>query len=151
MLIELGALAVALTGGAWGLARRHRARLYDRQRRRIAAIRQTQAPALGLSRHGAPDFSRRVVRLHDFLPAELFARLDRTLEYLRTLKASEIDGSEGREIVRPIRGEPKKFSGINYLLQFALPNFYFHTATAYAILRHSGIEIGKTDFIGALD
>ena len=83
--------------------------------------------------------------------AELFARVDRTLEYLRTLKAGEIDGSEGREIVRPIRGEPKKFSGINYLLQFALPNFLFHTTTAYAILRHSGIEIGKTDFIGALD
>jgi len=75
MLIELGALAIALTGGAWGLARRHRARLYDRQRRRVAAIRQTQAPALGLGRHGVPDFSRRVVRLPDFLPAELFARL----------------------------------------------------------------------------
>jgi hypothetical protein len=51
----------------------------------------------------------------------------------------------------PIRGEPKKFTGINYLLQFALPNFSFHTTTAYAILRHNGVEIGKADFIGALD
>jgi hypothetical protein len=83
--------------------------------------------------------------------AELVVRVDRSVDYLRTLSAGDIDGSEGREIVRPIRGEPKKFTGLNYLLQFALPNFYFHTTTAYAILRHSGVEIGKTDFIGALD
>jgi len=83
--------------------------------------------------------------------AELVARVDRTVDYLRTLGAAQIDSSEGREIVRPIRGEPKKFTGINYLLQFALPNFFFHTTTAYAILRHNGVEIGKADFIGALD
>jgi hypothetical protein len=83
--------------------------------------------------------------------AELSARIERTLEYLKTLKAADIDGSEAREIVRPLRGQPKKFSGLNYLLQFALPNFYFHVATAYAILRHNGVEIGKSDFIGALD
>jgi hypothetical protein len=83
--------------------------------------------------------------------AELVARIDRSIEYLGTLKVQQIDGSETREIVRPIRGEPKKFTGINYLLQFALPNFFFHVTTAYAILRHSGIEIGKTDYIGALD
>jgi len=83
--------------------------------------------------------------------AELVSRVERSLEYLRTLKPQQIDGSESREIVRPVRGEPKKFTGINYLLQFALPNFFFHVATAYAILRHSGIDIGKADFIGALD
>ena len=83
--------------------------------------------------------------------AELVARIERSIEYLGTLKAQQIDGSETREIVRPIRGEPKKFTGINYLLQFALPNFFFHVSTAYAILRHSGVEIGKTDYIGALD
>jgi len=83
--------------------------------------------------------------------AELISRVDRTIEYLGTLRSGQIDGSEEREIVRPIRGEPKKFSGINYLLQFALPNFYFHMTTAYAILRHNGVELGKADFIGALD
>ena len=83
--------------------------------------------------------------------AELVSRVDRSIAYLRTLTAATIDGSEGREIVRPIRGEPKKFTGIGYLLQFALPNFFFHTTTAYAILRHSGVELGKSDFIGALD
>jgi uncharacterized protein len=83
--------------------------------------------------------------------AELVARIERSIEYLGTLKVQQIDGSEAREIVRPVRGEPKKFTGINYLLQFALPNFFFHATTAYAILRHSGIEIGKYDYIGALD
>ena len=83
--------------------------------------------------------------------AELASRIDRTLDYLASVKTADIDGSEGREIVRPIRGQPKKFTGINYLLQFALPNFFFHTTTAYAILRHNGIELGKADFIGALD
>jgi len=82
--------------------------------------------------------------------AELIARVDRTVEYLRTLSAAGIDGSETREIVRPIRGEPKKFNGLDYLLAFALPNFYFHTTTAYAILRHNGVALGKGDFIGSV-
>ena len=82
---------------------------------------------------------------------ELIARIDRTIEFLRTKKAGEIDGSEGREIVRPVRGEPHKFSGVNYLLQYALPNFFFHATTAYAILRHNGIEVGKMDYIGKMD
>jgi hypothetical protein len=83
--------------------------------------------------------------------AELVSRIDRSVDYLQSLKPQQIDGSENREIVRPVRGEPKKFTGINYLLQFALPNFFFHVTTAYAILRHNGIEIGKYDYIGALD
>ena len=82
---------------------------------------------------------------------ELIARIDRTIEFLRTKKAGEIDGSEGREIVRPVRGEPHKFSGLNYLLQYALPNFFFHTTTAYAILRHNGVEVGKQDYLGKMD
>jgi uncharacterized protein len=83
--------------------------------------------------------------------AELITRIDRSLDYIRGIAASEIDGSEAREIVRPLRGEPKKFTGQNYLIQFALPNFFFHTTTAYAILRHNGLEIGKADYIGQLD
>jgi hypothetical protein len=82
---------------------------------------------------------------------ELIARIDRSLDYIRAIAAREIEGSEAREIVRPVRGEPKKFTGINYLIQYALPNFFFHTTTAYAILRHYGLEIGKGDYIGQLD
>jgi len=81
---------------------------------------------------------------------ELIARIDRTIEFLRTSKAAEIDGSETREIMRPVRGEPHKFSGVNYLLQYALPNFFFHATTAYAILRHNGIEVGKQDYLGKM-
>ena len=83
--------------------------------------------------------------------AELIARVDRTVEAVKSFSAAQIDGSENRPVTRPVRGEPKVFSGINYLLQYSLPNFYFHTTTAYAILRSNGVEIGKGDFIGALD
>jgi hypothetical protein len=83
--------------------------------------------------------------------AELINRIDRSIEFARSIPDSDLDGSEGREIVRPVRGEPKKFTGVNYLLQFALPNFFFHATTAYAILRHCGVEVGKADYIGALD
>lgn len=82
---------------------------------------------------------------------ELNARVERTIAYLKSLNAAQIDGSETREIVRPVRGEPKKFTGINYLLQYALPHFFFHVTTAYAILRHNGVELSKGDYIGALD
>jgi hypothetical protein len=75
MLLELGTLGAILTGGAWGLARRRRTRLYEEQGNRIAVIRQTHALDLGLQRHGAPDFAKRLVRVPDFLPAGVFARL----------------------------------------------------------------------------
>jgi hypothetical protein len=82
--------------------------------------------------------------------AELIARVDRAVEAVNSFTAAQIDGSENRSITRPVRGQPTTFTGINYLLQFSLPNFYFHSATAYAILRSNGVEVGKTDFIGPL-
>jgi hypothetical protein len=75
MLLELGALGIVLAGGTFGLARRRRGRLYEEQRNRIAVIRQTHGQDLGLARHAAPDFSRHLVRVPDFLPAGVFARL----------------------------------------------------------------------------
>ncbi len=78
-------------------------------------------------------------------------RVDRTIAYLETLKTTQIDGSKTREILRPVCGEPKTFTGINYLLQYALPHFFFHVTTAYAILRHNGVELSKGDYIGTLD
>jgi hypothetical protein len=83
--------------------------------------------------------------------AELGARVDRAIEAVKSFTAAQIDGSETRAITRPVRGEPKTFTGINFLLQYATPNFYFHVTTAYAILRSNGVEVGKSDFIGALD
>ena len=83
--------------------------------------------------------------------AELISRVDRSIDYINTLKAGAIDGSEGRAIVRQVRGAPVKFTGQNYLLKYALPNFYFHMSMAYALLRQGGVELGKMDFIGAKD
>jgi uncharacterized protein len=78
----------------------------------------------------------------------LKARLARTAEFVGSIAPGQIDGSEDREITIPIAGQPMTFKGQRYLVQFALPNFYFHLTTAYAILRHNGVELGKRDFIG---
>jgi hypothetical protein len=78
----------------------------------------------------------------------LKARVAKTLDYVKGFKPEQIDGSEDREIVLVRRGESYTFRGQDYLLGQALPNFYFHLTTAYAILRHNGVEIGKRDFLG---
>jgi len=81
--------------------------------------------------------------------AELRARAQKTIDYVDSFSAAQIDGSEAREITVPRRsGEPLKFDGETYLKHFVLPNFYFHVTTAYALLRHGGVEIGKTDYLG---
>jgi hypothetical protein len=80
---------------------------------------------------------------------ELKARVDRTLAYLRGFEAAQIDGSEERDVTLVRRGETSVVKGQPYLLEQALPNFFFHLATAYAILRHNGVELGKRDFLGA--
>jgi len=82
---------------------------------------------------------------------ELYERLDRTLDFLRGLQPEQFEGAANRAITRPLRGEPHTFTGINYLQQFGIPNVYFHAATAYGILRHNGVELGKADFLGKLD
>jgi hypothetical protein len=83
--------------------------------------------------------------------AELGERLDRTIQFLQGIQPAQMEGAETREIVRPVRGQPHTFSGINYLQQFGLPNVFFHAATAYGLLRHGGVELGKADFLGNLD
>lgn len=81
---------------------------------------------------------------------EVQQRLARVTEFVKSIDPARIDGSEEREITLPIGGQPMTFKGQTYLLHFALPNFYFHLTTAYAILRHNGIAIGKRDFIGTI-
>lgn len=79
---------------------------------------------------------------------ELMARIDKTVAFLTTLNAEQFDGSETRAITLKLRSGELNFNGQDYLLNFALPNFYFHTTTAYNILRHNGVELGKMDFLG---
>ena len=80
--------------------------------------------------------------------AELVARVDAAAAYVRGIPAAKFEGAPDRKIVRKIRGAERTFSGTDYLYQYSLPNFYFHLTTAYAILRHSGVEVGKGDFLG---
>ena len=80
--------------------------------------------------------------------AELKARIAWTLDFVASVPAAKIDGSEEREVVMKMRGQDVKFSGLQYLFGHAWPNFYFHVTTAYNILRANGVELGKRDFIG---
>lgn len=79
---------------------------------------------------------------------ELVARLRKTVSYLETLKPEQIDGSEDRTVTWQSRSATKSMQGMPYLLNHVLPNVFFHITTAYDILRHNGVEIGKQDFLG---
>src|SRR5512134_2437344 len=80
---------------------------------------------------------------------ELKARIAKTISFIQTVQPAQVDGSEEREVVLKMRSGEVKFKGMQYLLGHALPNFYFHVTTAYDILRHNGVEVGKRDYIGA--
>lgn len=80
---------------------------------------------------------------------DLQARIARTIDFLDSFKASQIDGSEGRDIEVQVRDRKLEFKGKDFLFNWVQPNFYFHVTTAYNILRHNGVDIGKKDFLGA--
>jgi len=80
--------------------------------------------------------------------AELHARVDRAIDYIKSFKADQIDGSETRAVTIKTRSGEQHFEGEGYLLHFVIPNLFFHCTTAYAILREAGADLGKTDFIG---
>jgi hypothetical protein len=79
---------------------------------------------------------------------ELLARIARTIAFVQSVSPAQIDGSEEKTVTLKLRNQEVSFLGLPYLLNFVLPNFYFHITTAYAILRHNGLAIGKKDFIG---
>lgn len=80
--------------------------------------------------------------------ADLQARIDKALEYVAQFSPADIDGNEERMVTLKTRAGEVTMDGQTYLLTRALPNFYFHVTTAYAILRHNGVPIGKSDFVG---
>lgn len=80
--------------------------------------------------------------------AELQGRIDRTLAYLDTIGSNAMDGVEERTITFPSGGEELTLASLDYLRRFALPNFFFHCTTAYALLRQAGVPLGKRDFLG---
>jgi hypothetical protein len=81
--------------------------------------------------------------------ADLQARIAKTVAFIKTLKPEQFDGADKREITLKLGPQEVKWSGQVYLFNFGLPNFYFHNTTAYDILRHNGVEIGKRDFMGS--
>ena len=79
---------------------------------------------------------------------DLKARIAKTLDFVQSAKAERIDGTEEKEIVLQMRNGERRYTGLQYLMGHALPNFYFHVTTAYNILRHNGVELGKADYLG---
>ncbi|MDH4581614.1 DUF1993 family protein [Pseudomonas sp. BN415] len=81
---------------------------------------------------------------------ELQARIAKTKAFIEGIDAAQLEGSESRTVVLKMRSGELSFSGRDYLLGFALPNFYFHITTTYAILRHNGVDVGKMDYLGGV-
>ena len=105
----------------------------DSAKNALARLTGTEAPSM-------PDTEKSF--------SELMGRCDRTIEYLRSFDARSLDGSEDREVIIKFpNGMGYRFLGGQYLAGFALPNFFFHVTTAYAILRSAGVSLGKPDFL----
>jgi len=102
--------------------------------------------AARLSGTEAPKFEDKETTL-----PELIARIDKTIDYLKSFKPAQIDGSEERGIVVKTPQRDFSFTGLQYLRYWALPNFFFHVTTTYNLLRHNGVELGKADFLGPID
>ncbi len=106
----------------------------------------------------ATNHARSVVRLAGQEPAkveenekslaELIARVETTVAYMQTLKPEQIDGSEDKKVTLMRRDVSVDYTGTSFLMTRALPNFHFHCALAYAILRHNGVAVGKRDYLG---
>lgn len=82
---------------------------------------------------------------------ELVGRIHEVLAYLERLSPEQIDGTEEKPITFKLRGQDVTFTGRDFLLNFVLPNVYFHITTAYNILRHNGVELGKPDYLGRFE
>ena len=80
--------------------------------------------------------------------SDLIARVEKTVEFLKSVKPAQIDGTEEKAITIKMRDRELNMKGVELLLNRSLPNFYFHATTAYDILRHNGVEVGKRDFMG---
>jgi hypothetical protein len=79
---------------------------------------------------------------------DLLARIAKTQDFLKTVERAQVDGQEERDVVIKTGGGEARFTAQRYLLQFALPNFFFHVTTAYDVLRHKGMPVGKLDYLG---
>jgi uncharacterized protein len=81
---------------------------------------------------------------------ELYERIAKTVKFINGFTAAQIDGTEDKAITLKVGGRDMEFKGQPYLVNFVLPNLYFHMTIAYAILRHNGVDVGKMDYLGAV-
>jgi hypothetical protein len=111
-------------------------------------VRQASEHALGAGRAAGIE----VPKLPDIDTslAEMHVRIDKTIDFLKSIRPEQLDGREDAQISITVGGQPRSFRAQAYLYHFALPNFFFHATTAYNILRHLGVEIGKRDFLGQM-
>jgi hypothetical protein len=123
-------------------------RLYPDMFTLARQVRQASEHALGAGRAAGVE----VPKLPDLDNSfeEMKSRIDKTIDFLKTLKPAQLDGKEDSKLTIPMGGQPREFKAENYLYHLAMPNFYFHCTTAYNILRELGIEIGKRDFLGPM-
>ena len=105
----------------------------DHARNCIALLAEVEAPKIDMNEKSL---------------ADLAARADNTVAWLKGVKPAQVDGSEGKNVTVKQGDREVQFTGIDLLLKRAMPNFYFHATTAYDILRHNGVEIGKRHFMG---
>ena len=82
--------------------------------------------------------------------SEFYDRINSNIDYFESINPEQINGTEEKMVTIKIGQEDVNFSGMSLLINFSIPNYYFHLTTAYAILRHSGVELGKQDFLGKL-
>jgi hypothetical protein len=80
--------------------------------------------------------------------AQVHARIRKSIDFLASFKPAQFDGAEKRNIELKLGPREVKFKGQDYITAFVIPNFYFHVTTAYAILRHNGVDVGKKDYLG---
>jgi hypothetical protein len=111
-------------------------------------VRQVCVHALGAGRVAGVDLPSLPESDSSF--AEMQARLDKTIDFLKGLSAAQLDGKDDTQVTITAGGQQRSFKAQNYLFHFAMPNFYFHTTTAYNLLRSLGIAIGKRDFMGQM-
>ncbi len=104
-----------------------------------------KARSLACEAHAAPAMEDNEVTF-----AQLQERIAKTLRFIESVDVAKLEGDESREIVVKGKNHELKFTAHSYVTAFAVPNFYFHITTAYNILRHLGVNIGKADFIGAI-
>jgi uncharacterized protein len=78
----------------------------------------------------------------------LYMRIDKTIDFLSQIQPAQLEGAEGKEVVLTLRKVDLTFTGLDYLQKWAMPNVYFHSTTAYNILRNIGVPLGKTDYLG---